>query len=85
MDLKTAAAWTSAGCRRKHETVNNFHGLKDPLFHCVLTRSSGWGDAGTGMETGGVGGRGGGGHLWIDENDSTESLHALFSVTYESL
>lgn len=28
---------------------------------------------------------GGGGHLWIDENDSTESLHALYSVTYESL
>lgn len=36
------------------------------------------------METGGVDG-GGGGHLWIDENDSTESLHALYSVTYESL
>lgn len=84
MDLLTAAAWTSAGCRRKHETVNNFHGLKDPLFHCVLTRSSG------AMQERGwrpveLVDEGGGGHLWIDENDSTESLHALFSVTYESL
>lgn len=40
-DLQTAAAWICTGCRRKHESINNFHRLKDPLFYCALTRSSG--------------------------------------------
>lgn len=64
--------------------VDSFHGLKEPLFHSVLSWSSGgaqlqpWGAVEWVVE-------GMNGHLWIDENDWTERLHAPSSVTYEGL
>lgn len=83
-NLQMSLAWIPTSCRHKHSSVNNFHLLKDLLSHSALSWSSGaiqlqWWRA-VELVVGGMNG-----HLWIDENDSTESLRALCSVTYEGL